>query len=230
MLNFNRIILFIFILLLSSTALSAEEDKPPAPGLNEMTMKGLSWRSVGPALTAGRIADIAVNHTDRSTWYVGVGSGGVLKTENRGTTWTTIFDSEASYSIGCITIDPNNAETVWVGTGENVSGRHVGYGDGVYKSLDGGKSWTNMGLKESQHIGMIKVDPRDSDIVYVAAQGPLWSGGGERGLYKTTDGGKTWKLILSAGEFTGANEVHLDPRDPDTLYASLHQTSEMSPR
>jgi photosystem II stability/assembly factor-like uncharacterized protein len=223
MLTFNRIILFILFLVLSNSAVSAEKDKPPAPGLNEMTMKGLSWRSVGPALTAGRIADIAVNHDDRSTWYVGVGSGGVWKTENRGTTWSTVFDSQPSYSIGCITIDPNDADTVWVGTGENVSGRHVGYGDGVYKSLDGGKSWTNMGLKESQHIGMIRVDPRDSNVVYVAAQGPLWSAGGERGLYKTTDGGKTWELILSAGEYTGANEVHLDPRDPDTVYASLHQ-------
>ena len=101
-----------------------------------------------------------------------------------------MFDSEGSYSIGCITIDPNNPDTVWVGTGENVSGRHVGYGDGVYRSLDGGKSWTNMGLKDSQHIGMIRVDPRDSNVVYVAAQGPLWSSGGDRGLYKTIDGGK----------------------------------------
>jgi len=223
MLTLLRSILLLLLLSISFSAISAEEDKKPNPGLNESSLKGLEWRSIGPAMTAGRIADIAVNQKDRSQWYVAVGSGGVWKTDNRGTTWEPVFDSEASYSIGCVTIDPNNPETVWVGTGENVSGRHVGYGDGIYKSLDGGKSWTNMGLKESQHIGNIVVDPRDSNVVYVAAQGPLWSAGGERGLYKTTDGGKTWELILSAGQFTGANEVHLDPRNPDVIYASLHQ-------
>ncbi len=223
MLTLLRSTLLLMLLSTSFFAISAEKDEKPSPGLNESSLKGLEWRSVGPAMTAGRIADIAVNQKDRSQWYVAVGSGGVWKTNNRGTTWEPVFDSEASYSIGCVTIDPNNPETVWVGTGENVSGRHVGYGDGIYKSLDGGKSWTNMGLKESQHIGNIVVDPRDSNVVYVAAQGPLWSAGGERGLYKTTDGGKTWELILSAGQFTGANEVHLDPRNPDVIYASLHQ-------
>jgi photosystem II stability/assembly factor-like uncharacterized protein len=223
MLNIYRISLFILLFIISSVAMSADKDEKPKPGLNEASLKGLKWRSIGPAMTAGRIADIAVNPKDRSQWFVGVGSGGVWKTDNRGTTWEPVFDSEGSYSIGCVSIDPNNSETVWVGTGENVSGRHVGYGDGVYKSLDGGKSWTNMGLKNSQHIGMIAIDPRDSNVVYVAAQGPLWSGGGERGLYKTLDGGKNWNLILSAGQYTGANEVHLDPRDPDVIYASLHQ-------
>ena len=219
----NRILLVLLYLSIADFAISAEKDEKPAPGLNEATLKSIEWRSIGPALTAGRIADIAVNPLNRSIWYVGVGSGGVWKTINRGTTWNPIFDAEGSYSIGCITIDPNNPETVWVGTGENVSGRHVAYGDGVYKSLDGGKSWTNMGLKDSQHIGMIVVDPRDSRVVYVAAQGPLWSPGGDRGLYKTSDGGETWKLILSAGEYTGVNEVHLDPRNPDIIYASTHQ-------
>ena len=223
MLTLLRNSLFMMFLLMSSYAISAEEDEKPNPGLNETSLKGLKWRSVGPAMTAGRIADIAVNPKDRNQWFVAVGSGGVFKTNNRGTTWEPVFDSEASYSIGCVSIDPNNTETIWVGTGENVSGRHVGYGDGVYKSLDGGKSWTNVGLKNSQHIGQIVIDPRDSNVVYVAAQGPLWSAGGDRGLYKTTDGGKTWNLILSKGEYTGANEVHLDPRDPDVVYASLHQ-------
>ncbi len=221
--NFKHVSLFLLVLFTSSFAISAEKDKKPDPGLNEASLKGLEWRSIGPAMTAGRIADIAVEQKDRNTWYVGVGSGGVWKTENRGTTWTPVFDTEASYSIGCITIDPNNSGTIWVGTGENVSGRHVAYGDGVYKSLDGGKSWNNMGLKDSQHIGMIVVDPRDSNVVYVAAQGPLWSAGGDRGLYKTTDGGASWNLILSAGEYTGVNEIHLSPGNPDTLYASTHQ-------
>jgi photosystem II stability/assembly factor-like uncharacterized protein len=175
-------------------------------------------------LTAGRIADIAIHPTDRSTWYVGVGSGGVWKTDNRGTTWTPVFDEQGSYSIGCITIDPNEPNTVWVGTGENVGGRHVAYGDGVYRSRDGGKTWQNMGLNASEHIGMIRVDPRNSDIIYVAAQGPLWSAGGDRGLYKSTDGGATWKLILAgANEYTGVNEVHLHPGNPDIVFASTHQ-------
>jgi photosystem II stability/assembly factor-like uncharacterized protein len=223
MLTLTRILLLFLFIVISSTAISADKKDKPGAGLNEATLKGLQWRGIGPAMTAGRIADIAINHADRSTWYVGVGSGGVWKTENRGTTWTPVFDSQGSYSIGCISIDPNNPETIWVGTGENVSGRHVGYGDGIYRSLDGGKSWSNMGLKDSQHIGMIAIDPRDSNVIYVAAQGPLWSAGGERGLYKTVDGGKTWSLILSSGEYTGANEVHLDPRNPDVIYASLHQ-------
>ncbi|MHC5108381.1 MAG: WD40/YVTN/BNR-like repeat-containing protein [Planctomycetota bacterium] len=198
----------------------AEEDKGP---MSAATFKGLKMRGIGPALMSGRIADIVIHPEDSGTWYVAVGSGNIWKTTNAGTTWSTIFDQQGSYSIGCITLDPNNPEFVWVGTGENVGGRHVGYGDGVYRSLDGGASWKNMGLKQSEHIGNIVVDPRDSNVVYVAAQGPLWSAGGERGLFKTTDGGETWENILSAGEYTGVNEVRMDPRNPDVLYASTHQ-------
>ncbi len=193
------------------------------PGLNDTTFKGLEWRGIGPALMSGRIADIAVDPTDRSTWYIAVGSGGVWKTTNRGTTWTSVFDGQGSYSIGSVTVDSNNHNTIWVGTGENISGRHVGYGDGVYKSLDGGESWENMGLKKSEHIGMIAVDPRNSNVVFVAAQGPLWSGGGDRGLFKTTDGGKNWELVLHGGEYTGVSEVHMDPSNPDVLFAVKHQ-------
>ena len=210
------------LLILAEAAL-AQDSKTTIPGLNETTLSGLQWRGIGPALMSGRISDIAVDPIDRSTWYIGVGSGGVWKTSNRGTTLAPIFDGQGSYSIGAITIDPNNHNTVWVGTGENVGGRHVGYGDGVYKSLDGGANWENKGLKDSQHIGMIVVDPRDSNVVYVASQGPLWSGGGDRGLYKSADGGESWELILSGGEYTGVNEVHMDPRNPDVLYAAKHQ-------
>jgi photosystem II stability/assembly factor-like uncharacterized protein len=219
-----RTLVLMALLLVFNLACSADKDKPPAePGLNEATLKGLEWRGIGPAFMSGRIADIAVDPTDRSTWYVGVGSGGVWKTVNRGTTWQPVFDGQGSYSIGAITIDPNNPHTIWVGTGENVSGRHVAYGDGVYRSRDGGANWENMGLKASEHIGMIRIDPRDSNVVYVAAQGPLWSGGGDRGLYKSTDGGASWEKILAAGPYTGANEVHLDPRNPDVVFVSLHQ-------
>ncbi len=206
----------------SLPVVGAEKDEVK-PGLNEPTFAGLEWRGIGPALMSGRIADIAVDPLDRSTWFVAVGSGGVWKTDNRGTTWTPVFDGQGSYSIGTVTVDPNNRHTIWVGTGENVSGRHVGYGDGVYRSLDGGSTWENMGLGNSEHIGQIAVDPRDSNVVYVAAQGPLWSGGGDRGLYRTTDGGAGWDLVLAGGEFTGVSEVHLDPRNPDVLFAVKHQ-------
>ena len=184
---------------------------------------GLKMRGIGPALMSGRISDIVIHPEDPGTWFVAVGSGNIWLTRNAGTTWKPIFDDQGSYSIGCITLDPNNPEVVWVGTGENVSGRHVGYGDGVYKSNDGGQSWQNMGLKQSEHIGNIIVHPRNSDVVYVAAQGPLWSAGGQRGLFKSIDGGTTWENILSKGEYTGVNEVKMDPRNPDVLYASTHQ-------
>jgi len=207
--------------------LAFAQDEDSEPGFNETTFSGLEMRSIGPAMMAGRISDIAIDPTDPSTWYVGVGSGGIWKTENGGTTWSTLFDKQDSYSIGCITLDPNNARTIWVGSGENVSGRHVAYGSGVFRSRDGGTTWENMGLTSSEHIGMIRVDPRDSNVIYVAAQGPLWSAGGERGLYKSTDGGSSWNKILGDGlgnteiddQYTGVSEVHLDPRNPDVIYA-----------
>ncbi len=208
--------------------------KPPAktagkaapaapPRLTPELLSGLAFRNIGPAVMSGRISDIAIHPLDRHIWYVAVGSGGVWKTANAGTTWTPVFDAEASYSIGCVTLDPSNPETVWVGTGENVSGRHVGFGDGVYRSLNGGKTWANMGLTKSEHIGRILVDPRDPDVVYVAAEGPLWSAGGERGLYKTADGGRTWTPALRISDDTGVTSVEFDPSDADTLYAAAYQ-------
>jgi photosystem II stability/assembly factor-like uncharacterized protein len=198
---------------------STTRDKP----LKSETFSGLSFRSLGPAFNSGRVSDVAIHPGDRNTWYVTAASGGVWKTTNAGTTWTPIFDAQGSYSIGCVAIDPVNPLTVWVGAGENNSQRSVGYGDGVYKSTDGGKTWNNMGLKNSEHIGMIAIDPRNTNTVYVAAQGPLWAAGGDRGLYKTLDGGKTWKLILHPGEYTGVSEVHFDPRNPDILYVTAYQ-------
>ncbi len=210
---------------------AADQEEEWEPGFNELTFKGLEFRSIGPAFMAGRISDIVIDPSHRSTWYVAVGSGGVWKTTNRGTTWTPVFDDEDSYSIGCITLDPNNPNTVWVGTGENVSGRHVAYGSGVYRSRDGGQNWENMGLEDSEHIGMIRIDPRDSNTIFVAAQGPLWSGGGDRGLFKSTDGGETWRKVLGDGfgntadddQYTGVSEVHMDPRNPDVMYAVTWQ-------
>ncbi|MDQ1352560.1 MAG: hypothetical protein QG657_2866, partial [Acidobacteriota bacterium] len=141
-------IIFVFFPVESQTGEKGKDKPNPYAGLTS--------RNIGPALMSGRISDIAIHPNDRSAWYVAVGSGGVWKTGNAGTTWTPIFDSQTSYSIGCVTLDPNNPNTVWVGTGENVSGRHVGFGDGIYKSLNGGKNWKNMVLKDSQHISRIR--------------------------------------------------------------------------
>ncbi len=204
-------------------AQDGDQKTDKAPGITSSLVGGLSWRGIGPAFMSGRVIDIAVDSESRSTWYVAAASGGVWKTTNAGTTWTPIFDHYGSYSIGCLAIDPNNRHTIWVGTGENNSQRSVGYGDGVYKSLDGGSSFTRVGLEQSEHIGRILIDPRDSNVVYVAAQGPLWAPGGDRGLYKTTDGGKTWKAVLSISENTGVSDIQFDPRDPSTLYASAYQ-------
>jgi photosystem II stability/assembly factor-like uncharacterized protein len=183
---------------------------------------GLRWRSIGPAMMSGRISDLAIHPKQPRTWYVAAASGGLWKTTNAGTTFTPVFDAQASYSIGAVTVDPANPFVVWAGTGENNYQRAVAYGDGVYKSVDGGKTWTNMGLKASEHIGRIVVDPRNSNVVWVAAQGPVWSGGGERGLYKTTDGGKTWARVLGGGEWVGVNDIQLDPRNPDIVIATTH--------
>lgn len=214
----------VFGLLLAIASLGAStEKKEDDTLLTDKTFAGLKLRNVGPAFMSGRIADIAIQPKNNSQWYVAVGSGGVWKTENAGTTWKPILDDQPSYSIGCVTIDPNNPYVVWVGTGENVGGRHVGYGDGIYRSQDGGESWKNMGLKKSQHISKIIVHPEDSDIIWVAAQGPLWSKGGERGLYKTTDGGKDWKKVLGGDEWVGVTDIMIDPRDPNWLYAATWQ-------
>lgn len=199
-----------------------EQEKEPAERVGK-ALGAFKWRELGPALMSGRISDLAIDPTRPNVWYVAVGSGGVWKTENAGTTFRSIFDGQGSYSIGCVTIDPSNPDVVWVGTGEAVGGRHVGFGDGVYRSADGGKSWKKLGLEASEHVAKIVVDPRDSDVVWVAAQGPLWSPGGERGLYKTADGGATWTCVLSKGEYTGCTDLALDPRDPDVVYAALHQ-------
>jgi len=187
------------------------------------TFSGLKFRSLGPGATSGRIGDIAVNSNNFSEWYIAVASGNVWKTTNAGVTFTPIFDSQGSYSIGCVAIDPNNTNVIWVGTGENNSQRSVSYGDGVYKSIDGGNTWKNMGLKNSEHIAKIIIDPRNSNIVYVASQGPLWGPGGDRGLFKTTDGGETWKISKSISENTGVTDVVMDPRDPDVLYCASYK-------
>ena len=211
---------FSLLLLMSSFNLEAQRKKKKVEKAEEISLEAFKFRNIGPAFLSGRIADIAVHPDNDNVWYVAVGSGGVWKTENSGTTWSPIFDDQASYSTGCITIDPNDPARIWVGSGENVGGRHVGYGDGVYLSPDSGATWKNMGLKNSEHISKIVVHPNNSDVVWVASQGPLWKKGGERGVYKTTNGGKNWKRVLGNSEWTGATDLLIDPNDPQILYAA----------
>ncbi len=214
-------------LLLALAALAATPASLTAQSVDTATMAkaaaALKLRSIGPGLMSGRISDVAVHPRDRTIWYVAAGSGGVWKTTNAGTTWTPIFDGQASYSIGEITIDPGNSEVIWVGTGENVSGRHVGWGNGVYRSPDAGRTWQHMGLVASQHVGRILVDPRDGRVVLVASEGPLWSSGGERGVYRTSDGGATWSAVLQIDEHTGVTDLEFDPANPDVVYAAGYQ-------
>jgi photosystem II stability/assembly factor-like uncharacterized protein len=199
------------------------EPKPEPKKVKPEVFKGLTVRNLGPALMSGRISDLAVNPNRISEWYVAAASGNLWKTTNGGVTFAPIFDSYGSFAVGCVTLCPHNDNVVWVGTGENNSQRSVSWGDGVYVSRDAGKSFTNVGLKDSAHIGMIKVHPGDPNTVYAAAMGPLWSDGGDRGLYRTTDGGATWERILHVSDMTGVSEVFIDPRDPATMYAVAYQ-------
>ena len=228
----------IFPLLLCLFCAASAQDEPPAPGggrggrgggapgeINESTFNALRARNIGPAFVSGRVSQIAMFPDDTNHYMIALASGNIFMTYNNGTTWTPVFDNYGSYSIGTITIDPKNPSIVWVGTGENNNQRSVSYGDGVYKSEDGGRTFRNVGLKSTEHIARIVVDPRDSNVVYVAAPGPLWKGGGERGLYKTTDGGKTWssQSLIKVGEYTGCADIIMDPRNPDILLAATHQ-------
>ena len=211
--------LFVFFLTISFS----QKKKNASEELKSSDLTGLKFRSVGPAFMSGRIADIAINPNNENEWYVAVGSGGVWKTVNSGTTWNPIADEQPFYSTGCITIDPHNSSKIWLGTGENVGGRHVGIGHGIYVSENGGKNWKSMGLKNSEHISKIIVSPKDPNTVFVASQGPLWSPGGERGLYRTDNGGKTWKNVLSVNKWTGVTDIAIDHNNPNILYAATWQ-------
>ncbi len=222
---FSTIILIVFVF--SSNRLMAEKkkdsDTKKSDTIKSGQVSGLKFRSIGPAFTSGRIADFAVNPKNHSEYYVAAASGHIWKTNNNGTTFDPVFDNYGAYSIGCLKMDPNNPNVIWAGTGENNHQRALGYGDGVYKTVDGGQSWKNMGLKDSRQVGMIAIDPRNSNVVYVAAEGSVWGPGGDRGLYKTTDGGKTWEKILEISENTGVNNVVLHPTNPDIIFASSEQ-------
>lgn len=216
---FWRRIALIVLAFWGTAALAADSDSR----MNADTFEGLALRNIGPAFLSGRISDVLIHPANENLWYAAAGSGGVWKSSNAGTTWTPIFDDESSYSIGCLAADPHNPHVIWVGTGEDGGGRHAGYGDGIYRSDDGGKTWQNMGLKNSEHISKIIVSAEDPDVVYVAAQGPLWRKGGDRGFFKSSDGGKTWKKTLGDDQWTGVTDIVVDSRDPNRVYAATWQ-------
>lgn len=210
-----------FLITLSTFALGQENSEPDS--LKNISLSGLSFRSIGPAVTGGRVVDIAVNPSDHSEYYVASGHGSLWKTTNSGIIFSPVFDANKSYAIGCVAIDPTNPNVVWVGTGENNNQNNVIYGDGIYKSEDGGKSWKNMGLDSSDQIGGIAIDPNNSNIVYIAAYGSSRNSDGHRGIFKTIDAGKTWTNVLKISEYTGCYQVHMDPRFSNILYAVAHQ-------
>ena len=209
-----------------------QQQRQPAPAAPAPAAKGpdygamlqnLRWREIGPAIQGGRIDDFAVVDSDPSTIYVGTASGGVFKTTNAGTTWQPLFDNEEVSTIGDIAIAPSDPVIVWVGTGEPNNRQSASWGNGIYRSEDAGRTWKHMGLRETQSIGRIVIHPTNSNIVYVAAVGRLWGPSKERGVYKTTDGGKTWTNVLFVNEDTGVTDIILDPASPDTLLAAAYQ-------
>jgi photosystem II stability/assembly factor-like uncharacterized protein len=210
-------------------AQAASRPKPaPTPPADSSVPPGgpfdrLHFRSIGPASMSGRIDDIAVSERDTRIFYIATATGGLWKTVNNGVTLTPVFDSAGTSSIGAVTIPADDPNLVWVGTGENNNRQSSSWGDGVYKSTDGGKRWTNMGLRDSKQIARIVIDPVDHDVVYVAALGDLWKAGGERGIYKTSDGGVTWTKVLDAGPDAGGTELIMDPVNNKTLYAATYQ-------
>jgi photosystem II stability/assembly factor-like uncharacterized protein len=186
-------------------------------------LSALKWRSIGPATMGGRIVDLAAVESDPATYYVATASGGVFKTINGGTTFTPMFDREGAASIGDVCVTPSNPSVVWVGTGEHNARNSVSWGDGVYKSVDGGRSWQNMGLRRSFQIGRIAIHPQDPNVVYVGALGRLWGPSEERGVFKTSDGGRTWQKVLYVDDKTGCIDIALHPAEPDTLVAAMYE-------
>ena len=225
----NRIAVSTLVLSLATAALIAEQAPPPVtPIMTERSagsgpLDRLSFRSIGPATPSGRVDDLAVLDSDPTTFYVAMATSGVYKTVNAGTTFTPVFDDAGVGSIGAIAIAPTDANLVWVGTGEANNRQSSSWGDGVYKSTDGGRTWSNMGLRDTRAIARIIVDPVDFGVVYVASPGNLWGPGGERGVYKTADGGLTWTRVLHVDDDTGATDLLIDPQNNKTLYAATYQ-------
>ena len=222
----NRLLLAIsFLLSIAGGALLRGDAQGPA-AVDPALLGNLAWRSIGPANTGGRIDDFAVARVPGrpDAIYVATASGGVFKSTNQGTSWTPIFDRvDAMMSIGDIAVAPSNPDVVWVGTGEANNRQSSSWGDGVYRSLDGGRTWKAAGLGDTRHIGRVVIHPANPDVVYVAAVGHLWGSNAERGVFKTADGGLTWKKVLYVDDNSGATDLVMDPQDPDTLFAATYQ-------
>jgi hypothetical protein len=214
---YPKILTFILIITLGTILNGFAQD------LSSRTFADLKLRNIGPATMSGRIVDLAVLESDPYTMYVASATGGVWKTTNNGVTFNPVFENEATHSVGDIALHQIYPDFVWVGTGERANRQSSSWGDGVYKSNDGGKTWKNVGLKDSHHIGRIVLHPEDTNTVYVAAMGHLWGPNEERGLYKTTDGGASWQRILQVDENTGVVDVAMDPSNPNILYAATYQ-------
>ncbi|UCC41197.1 MAG: hypothetical protein JSV96_07170 [Candidatus Aminicenantes bacterium] len=220
----HRVLLVLCIGFVLCIFLGAKKaEKKPVPLLTEAVLDGLKWRCIGPANMGGRIDDFAVVESSPHIIYAGTASGGVWKTTNNGVTWEPIFDDQPTSTIGDVTVSPSDPDIVWVGTGEPNNRQSSSWGNGVYKSTDGGKTWKNMGLKDTHHIGRLVIHPANPDIVYVAALGHLWGPNKERGLFKTADGGKTWVNTKFIDENTGFVDVAMDHENPNTLYAAAYQ-------
>lgn len=204
----------------AQTALAQNQSSAPTI---ESATANLKMRAIGPAIMGGRIDDIAVAETDPKTVYIGAAAGGLWKSTDGGMTWTSIFDNEPNPSIGAIAVAPSNPSIIWVGTGEANNRQSASWGDGVYKSTDGGKTWSHVGLDDTQAIGRVVIDPTNPEVVYVAAVGHLWGPNPERGLFKTSDGGKTWNKVLFINNDTGVSDVAIDPQSPTTLYAAAYE-------
>jgi len=206
-----------------SPAAPAPEASPDAAKAFQSAVSGLKFREIGPATMGGRIDDIEVSPNDGRTIYVATAAGGILKSTNGGTSWTNIFDKEAVPSVGDIAISPSSPAIIWAGSGEANNRQSSSWGNGIYKSYDAGKTWKNMGLAGTMHIARIVVHPTNPDIVWVAAEGNLWAPSSERGVYKTTDGGKTWSQVLKVNDETGASDIAVDHESPNILYAATYQ-------
>ena len=208
---------------LSSAQFDAGETKvvstlPKSEGELGSILDALTPRSLGPTNMGGRIMDISVFAKNPSTFLVATASGGVWRTVNAGTTFEPIFDKEGSVSMGSVAISQKDPNVIYIGTGEQSSRNSVAWGDGVYKTVDGGKTWKHLGLKDTRHISKVMIDPRNDNVVYVAALGRLWGKSEERGLYKTVDGGKSWKQVFALGDLTGIIDLDINKNHPDTLY------------